>query len=44
MKRDMDFEDERAKIEGEIARGRSQYEQALEFIVSMRKDLSKLLK
>ena len=44
MKRDMDFEDEKAKCDTEITRARSQVDQAVEFVMSIRKDLTKLLK
>ena len=44
MKRDMDFEDEKGKCDAEITRARSQVDQAVEFVMSIRKDLTKLLK
>lgn len=44
MKRDQDIDEERARGDGEVAKSRSQVEQAREFISSLRKDLLKLLK
>jgi hypothetical protein len=44
MKRDMDFEDEKGRCDTEITRARSQVDQAVEFVMSIRKDLTKLLK
>ena len=44
MKRDMDFEDEKGRCDAEITRARSQVDQAVEFVMSIRKDLTKLLK
>ena len=44
MKRDMDFEEEKGKCDAELIRVRSQVDQAVEFVVSIRKDLTKFLK
>lgn len=40
----MDFEEEKARCDAEMNRIRSQVDQAVEFLVSIRKDLTKLLK
>jgi|LauGreDrversion4_2_1035121.scaffolds.fasta_scaffold405680_2 hypothetical protein len=44
MKRDQDLEDERMRQESELFKARSQIDQTLEFVVSIRKDLLKLSK
>lgn len=44
MKRDQDLEDEKIKQETELYKSRSQIDQTLEFVVSIRKDLIKLSK
>lgn len=44
MKRDQDLEDEKVKQETELFKARSQIDQTLEFVVSIRKDLIKLSK
>ena len=44
MKRDMDLEGEKEKCEKELVKQRSLVDQSLDFILSVRKDLVKLLK
>lgn len=44
MKRDSDLEDEKVKQETELFKARTQIDQTLEFVVSIRKDLIKLSK
>lgn len=44
MKRDMDLEGEKEKCEKELVKQRSMVDQSLDFILSVRKDLVKLLK
>jgi len=44
LKRDLDLEGEKDKCEREMAKHRSQVDAALDFILSLRKDLLKLLK
>ena len=44
MKRDMDLEGEKEKCEKELLKQRSMVDQSLDFILSVRKDLVKLLK
>ena len=44
MKRDQDVEEEKSRCECELTKTKTQIDQSQEFVVSVRKDLQKLLK
>ena len=43
MKKEQESEEERARNEAEVARGKAQIEQAMEFVMVIRKEVGKVL-